>query len=348
MENKKLRVGFVGCGDLMQSRLALALELSELCDFTATCDVDIERAKDAAQFVGAPYYTTDYRELLDYVDAVITALPHDLHHPIGKFFAENGKHVFMEKPLCETEEECVDLINTAEKAGVVLFNDYPIRYFAGIYKMKELLDSNEYGQIIQMSIWTEQFTDPYYQNQHKTKPILWLTKPGNGTLFAHGCHYIDLLLWFLGSPETGVHMGTKNGTPWLAEEGTSNVVMKFKNGATGYYFGTWGARGTMHGYTWEVQTDKGTFWFTCEDNKLRFRREYDPYNKEEKEIVWSFTVDSFGNQSPVAHFIDCVINNKKPMTDGVSALKSLRVIWKLYEAEKNGVLADLRGLGYDD
>lgn len=348
MTMKKLRLGFIGCGDQMQAQMERALMLADSCEFTATCDVDVEKARAAAELLGAPYYTTDYKELLSCVDAVITALPHDMHYPVGKFFAENKKHVFMEKPLCETEEECVDLIKTAEDAGVVLFNDYPVRFLAGIYKMKELLDSKNYGEIIQMSIWTEQFTDPYYQNLRRTKPIPWLVKPGNGTLIAHGCHYIDILLWFLGSPETGVHMGTKNGTPWLAEEGTSNVVMKFKNGATGYYFGTWGARGTMHGYAWEVQTDKGTFYFTCDDNKLRFRREYDPYNTEEKEIVWEFTADSFGRQTPIAHFIDCVLTDKKPMTDGHVALKSLKVIWKLYEAEKNGTLADLRGLGYED
>ena len=47
----------------------------------------------------------------------------------------------------------------------------------------------------------------------------------------------------------------------------------------------------------------------------------------------------------IAHFAECVKTGKKPLTDGRAALQSLRVIWALYDAEKNGVMADLRGLG---
>jgi hypothetical protein len=41
-----------------------------------------------------------------------------------------------------------------------------------------------------------------------------------------------------------------------------------------------------------------------------------------------------------------VLEDKKPFTDGRTALQSLRVIWALYNAEKNEKLADLRGLGF--
>lgn len=45
------------------------------------------------------------------------------------------------------------------------------------------------------------------------------------------------------------------------------------------------------------------------------------------------------------HFIDCIINNKEPLTNARDALQGLRVIWKLYEAEEQNEIADLRGLG---
>ena len=50
----------------------------------------------------------------------------------------------------------------------------------------------------------------------------------------------------------------------------------------------------------------------------------------------------------IEHFADCVINGKTPMTDARSALQSLRIIWKMYEAEKAGVIADLRGMGLEN
>ena len=50
-------------------------------------------------------------------------------------------------------------------------------------------------------------------------------------------------------------------------------------------------------------------------------------------------------QFEIAHFADCIKTGKTPITDGRSALQSLRVIWKMYDAEKHGTVADLRGLG---
>ena len=47
----------------------------------------------------------------------------------------------------------------------------------------------------------------------------------------------------------------------------------------------------------------------------------------------------------MAHFIDCIDRRQTPLTDGTASLQSLRVIWRLYEAEQRGVVADLRGLG---
>jgi hypothetical protein len=50
-------------------------------------------------------------------------------------------------------------------------------------------------------------------------------------------------------------------------------------------------------------------------------------------------------QHETRHFMECIMNNKRPMTDGPSSLQGLRVIWRLYEVEKNHTVADLRGLG---
>ena len=47
----------------------------------------------------------------------------------------------------------------------------------------------------------------------------------------------------------------------------------------------------------------------------------------------------------MAHFLDCVETGQRPLTDGPDSLQGLRVIWRLYEAEKEGKVADLRGLG---
>ena len=227
---KKLKLGLVGCGRMMGSHVK-GVQHVENVEIVAVCDIIEQNAIDVREELGGtPKVFTNYREMVDEVDAVLVALPHDLHFECGMFFASHDKHILMEKPLCNSERECEILIEECEKRNLKLMCAYPVRFWPGVQKLKELVDSGEYGEIIQMSVWTEQLTgselkyDDAYGRQ-------WLisSRLGGGQLFSHGCHYVDIMLWFLGNPVSGAHMGTRNGTPWMIREGTSALVMKFDN-----------------------------------------------------------------------------------------------------------------------
>ena len=209
-----------------------------------------------------------------------------------------------------------------------------------IVKMKEIAESKEYGEIIQMSIWTEQLTK--YDELH------WIStaRLGGGQFFSHGCHYVDILLWFLGNPVKGVHMGTNVGTPWILEEGTSNVTISFESGAMGYHFGTWGARGTKLGYNFQVHFEKGLLEYERFSGELRFYQG----NSEDKDpnkytvIAKDENLKGKNTQFEIIHFLECIkIVRLLRQMDTVHYRDC--VVWKLYEAERNNTLADLRGLG---
>ena len=218
----KIRLGLIGCGGMGGTHQNGLAELRDVVEMTCTCDLIKERAETAAEKLGAKVALTDYKDMVDLVDAVLIVVPHELHFEIGAFFIRRGKHVLMEKPLCITEYECKTLIDAAKDNNVVLMTAYPVRYWPEIRKLKELIDSGDYGELFQMSIWTEQYTcSPERGWMHSIKGL------GGGQLFSHGCHYIDILLWFLGRPVCGTHVGTNFGTPWMEREGTSNVTIKF-------------------------------------------------------------------------------------------------------------------------
>ena len=344
---EKIRMGLIGCGKMMRSHAQAVNNLSEKLEIVAVCDVIPENMEDVAQVLNDPYMTTDYKTMVDYVDAVLIALPHDLHFECGVFFARHKKHILMEKPLCNSEEECLRLIEVCEEEDVTLMCAYPVRYIPGVRKLKELVDSGEYGQIIQMSIWTEQLTI--------TKETEWgsTARRGGGRFFGHGCHYVDVMLWFLGEPVRGMHFGTRNGTPWLLKEGTSTAVIQFENGALGYHGATWGARGTKLGYDYQIHTEKGMLEYDHFRGEVRFyshHMEHDPGLVENSCPYQLIAKYPRGKQTQheINHFVDCVLNHKRPLTDGRSALQGLRVIWKMYDAEKHDLVADLRGLGLGD
>ena len=349
---KKLRIGLVGCGGMMRTHMT-GVELLENAEVVAVCDIIRERAEDVAQILKDPFITTDWRELVDYVDAVLIALPHDLHYECGIFFARNKKHVLMEKPLCNTKEECEHLISVCKEEGVVLMCAYPVPHYPAIRKLKELLDSGEYGKVLQMSIWTEQFTK-YPEETH------WghTARLGGGQLFSHGCHYIDLLLRFLGKPVKGFHVGTRVGTEWLRREGTSALVIKFESGALAYHGATWGARGTRQGYDFQIQTEKGLLEYSSRlagqrvllyDNIVAHTPGVDEHSQYR--VIWEAPPED-GNGKfthyEIDHFADCVLNGKEPITNGETAMKSLALIWSLYDGEAHDAAYDLTPYAYSD
>ena len=137
---KKIRLGVIGCGGIVSGAHIVGIKAEkDRLQVTATCDIIIERAQHAAEVWGATKVTTDWTEIVDDVDAVLIALPHDLHHACGKFFLEHGKDVLMEKPLAVNEAECIDLIETAKRTERLLMVAYPLRYVPEFQLIKKLL-----------------------------------------------------------------------------------------------------------------------------------------------------------------------------------------------------------------
>ena len=338
---KKIRLGIVGCGNMMKNHIEGVQHLDNV-EVTAFADVVLSHAESLASNFKNPYITTDYKTMVDYVDAVLVALPHDLHYECGLFFARHKKHILMEKPLCNTEEECLRLIEVCEEERVVLMCAYPVRHWPGVIKLKELVDSGAYGKVIQMSIWTEQLTTEFDETAWERTARL-----GGGQFFSHGCHYVDLLLWFLGSPVSGSHFGTKIGTNIL-REGTSVAIFKFENGALGYHGATWGARGTRLGWDCQVMTEKGLLDYDRFKGVIKLYSQSQEHNfgstdNQSYKIIWKAEDNALSKQTQheIKHFVESILTGQKPITDGKTALRSLQVIWKMYDAEEHNVIANL-------
>ncbi len=348
---EKIRLGIIGCGMMTGNHSQSFDSLKDVLTVTCTCDKYIERAEAAAKALGAEHAFADYKDMVDYVDAVLVVLPHAAHFDCGMFFIQNHKHVLMEKPMCVTEEECIKLTKASEEYNVKLMTAYCVRYMEPIVRLKEFVDNGVIGDVFQMSVWTEQFSRGKGKEGAGT-----VARLGGGQLFSHGCHYIDILLWFLGNPVRGFHMGTNFGTPWMEMEGTSNVVIEFENGALGYHMGTWGAVGTRHGWEFQIHGTKGMLAYSkigeyggkiALYKNLGAAKEHneDP-NATDIEVLWE-TNDIFGKKTAgeIRHFVKCINEDLVPETNAYESIQGLRVIWKLYEAEQKGVVADLRGLG---
>jgi predicted dehydrogenase len=126
---KKLKVGVIGAGVIGQvMHLHFLRELHDRFEIAALCDLSWQTATDCAQYYDVDSVFTDWRELIkEQLDAVLI-LTSGSHAPIAIEAARAGKHVFAEKPMCFSAQEGVEMIASANDAGVVLMVGYPKRH----------------------------------------------------------------------------------------------------------------------------------------------------------------------------------------------------------------------------
>lgn len=117
----RVRMGVIGCGAIAQvHHLPNLVDLFDLYQVTAVCDV----SRGAADYVAAkfhvPHTFTDYRELLNSgaVDAVLLCQS-DPKTQVAVDAFDAGKHVFIEKPMCFSRQEADRIIAAQQRAGTV-------------------------------------------------------------------------------------------------------------------------------------------------------------------------------------------------------------------------------------
>lgn len=86
------------------------------------------------------------------IDAVVICTPTVTHYELAKRALENRKHVFVEKPLAHTVEQCDSLVSLAKKNNLVLFVGHVFVYNAGIQVVRESIRKGELGRIYHLQI----------------------------------------------------------------------------------------------------------------------------------------------------------------------------------------------------
>ena len=123
--NDRINVALVGCGGRGQSDGRSFARYGEnnnnACQVVAVCDVYEKRKRETAERHKAKSFS-DYRELLALsdVDAVIVATPDHWHARIALDAMDQGKDVYLEKPMCHTIDEAKKLVNTARETKRVV------------------------------------------------------------------------------------------------------------------------------------------------------------------------------------------------------------------------------------
>jgi predicted dehydrogenase len=143
-----LRVAVVGLG-YWGPNIARNLHDLPETELAGLCDVRPQALEAMRLRYPDVPLTTDYNELVDdpSVDAVAIATPVSTHHELATAVLEAEKHVFIEKPLADSSEAAIDLVETARERGLVLMPGHTFIYSPAVNLIRDLIESGDLGEI---------------------------------------------------------------------------------------------------------------------------------------------------------------------------------------------------------
>lgn len=130
-------------------------------------------------------------------DCAFVLTPPSSHYTISKKLLNEGKHLFIEKPLSLDPEHSAELLLIAKKRKLTLSVGYVYRFHPIYIKLKEILLDEKYGSLNESKI-------SMIGNVVSTStPTSWRnTGVGSGCLYDYGCHIIDLSFYLYGEPDS--------------------------------------------------------------------------------------------------------------------------------------------------
>lgn len=221
----KLRIGLIGAGRVAQAHAKACAILGDRVELVAVCDSDEARASATAARHRVTYATTDYHGLLgqEFVDAVIIAVPHELHATTCIDAARAGKHILVEKPMAPSLDDATVMAKSARESGVTLMVGQSRRFTDAARTL--VRRKGEIGEIIRIVV--------NFLVYFPSAPTAWWGAPsGDLILELQGCHYLDMATWLMGSLPERVFATTRRVSPGHGGTDEGDVMLLYPGGIT--------------------------------------------------------------------------------------------------------------------
>ena len=331
---QQLGYGLIGLGRIMRAHVEGFRLVPHYAKVAAVCDVDRGVAEQFGREIGARVYT-DYLDLLrdPDVEAVDIALPHNLHYEVASRTLQAGKHVFLEKPMAPTLEECQALIELARSLGLVISVGHHGLFVAAYLEVQRLLQEGVIGtpRLIRTLIYGSELrflNDPSHWRSRAAGSI-------GGAILDSGPHSIFLLRWLFGEIAS-LRAFTEKLVAASEVEDNAVVAGRMKSGAlftTQYTF----TAENFFSERLEVYGSNGTLVVDQLRNPpaIFYRGEKDLSGQVLETIPfdpagWKFKAQVRG----VAEFAAALGRNEPPPVDPLEASYVIRVIEKAYASAR--------------
>lgn len=344
-----LRFGIIGAGGIAaKSHLPEIAELKGRAEVTLISGRKQSRLDTLAERFGVKRTTTRYEDVIadDQVDAVIIATPHTQHVSWAIKALQAGKHVLIQKPLCDNMDEAHALVKAAEARPGQVVLAMP-HYFPYVYAFRDRIAAGAIGKITGGRARSSHGgPDVYYREVaqifgEKEGGDLWFFDPKQasvGALFDMGVYAVSQLIALMGTVKRVTAVTATVDKPTTLED-TATVVMQMESGAIATAETSW----CDPARTWEMNIHGSA-------GKLVMRErgeevfEYTPlaYDSDKAEIERRPLAPGRGAGNIHEHFLDCVDRLEQPVLSNVYTARHItEVLLADLESGRTGKPVDI-------
>ncbi|WP_199197321.1 Gfo/Idh/MocA family protein [Chroococcidiopsis sp. CCALA 051] len=309
----------------------------------AVSDFKIERLAKVQSRYPAVKVTTDSQDLFadPNIDAIAIATPVSTHYDLALAALQAGKHVLVEKPMTVSSQQAIRLIEEAQRRNLVLMVDHTFVYTGAVRKMQELVASKAIG-------------DVYYYDSVRVN--LGLFQHDVNVIWDLAVHDLSIMDYVLQAKPTAVSATGMSHIPGEPEN-IAYLTLFFDNSAIAHIHVNWLApvkvRRTLLG---------GSQKMICYDDlepceKIKVYDKGITVNGSPENVyqmlvgyrtgdMWSPKLDmTEALQTEALHFVDCIQQGKRPITDGEAGLRVVRILEAATQSIKQqGQLVELSGV----
>ncbi|SDO55638.1 Gfo/Idh/MocA family protein [Halobacillus aidingensis] len=327
-----MNFAIVGCGFIAKKHAA-AIDKIDAAKLVAVCDKDpatMEFYKE--EYDAEPY--TELEQMLgeEDIDVACICTPSGFHAPIAVQIAEAKKHIIVEKPIAMTVEDTDKITNACKANNVKLAVVHPNRFRPVVQELRKIMDQGLLGKISHASCIVNWNRNQEYYDQ---APWRGTKQHDGGVLMNQAIHNLDLLLWFMGTPDQVFSMEATRFRNIEAED-VSVGTIKFNSGA----LGTVEASTTVYPKNYEesitIFGEKGTVKIGG-TNALNFEHLdiMDMSDNEIEDLKESIKADPWGtpgHQWIIEDMVNAINKNREPAVTGEDGKNVLKLVLSFYES----------------
>lgn len=327
-----INVGIIGCGYWGPKHIRVFHELPE-ANLKIVCDLDEERLGQIQNQYSYVNTTTSIADFFqDDLDAVVISTPVCTHYKLTKEALLHDKHVLVEKPLTSNSHEARELIELADSQNRVLMAGHIYEYHPAVSYLRNLIKSGELGEIYAIDA---------------DRLNLGLFRPDVNVLWDLAPHDISIILSLLDKDPIAV---SARGSGHIDDDicDVSYMELLFNNGTTANIHVSWLDPRKVRQVTIVGSKKMAIYDDISDAEKIRIYDKGLAFSIDDNGSATGtlryrygdVTIPFISGGEPLklecSHFLQSIIEGKKPMSDGWAGLKVVTILEKANKSLNNG------------